>query len=146
METYFSQENKRATNRGRKWSDDDLNKLKTMYMNGIDITEIASNLQKTYESIKQALKIIIVKSGESIENVAKIYNKEISEIHELLSSTNNTKNISFNANIDTEISQLERENTLLKLKVENIKLKIELKNLLKTSNDSNYDNKYNSVD
>ncbi len=122
-------------NYGSKWSDKDKIKLSKYLINSkyqiffdsddILINKLANKFGRSVGGIKAEIRRMVFEkyiNGEDIELISKTYNiiyrdaKQIIKLH-------------LEKESDNEINILEKENKLLKLRIENIKLRDELKNI-----------------
>lgn len=113
--------NKLPENHGSKWLEEDNNKLIKL-LQKYDISKIATKLGRTEGSIKAKIKKIIMEeylNGVSIESVSDKLNLIYKDVKSIIK-------IYLDKESDTEIRILEKENNLLKLRLENYRLKKEI--------------------
>lgn len=135
LEKEFEQEinQKQPPNYGNKWDDADkerLIKLLNKYnIKSLDenekINKIAKKLERTVGGIKYEIKRIIYEKyfrGIDAENISKEFNLSYRDIKFIIRNY-------IEKDSDKDILMLERENKILRLKIENFKLKKELKEI-----------------
>lgn len=117
------------SNYGNKWTDDDRKKLIKLLKNSYDVDIIANKLNRSEGGIKAEIrKIVYAKyiEGNSAEDIS----KELNIVY------NNVKSIiktSIEQDCDNDINNLEKENKLLRLKIENIRLHKKLASINKVN-------------
>lgn len=117
------------TNYGLKWSDDEKKTLLKMLkesVNEIDISKIALTLGRSEGGVKGEIKKIIITkymNGENAEDIGK-------ELNIIYKNVKSIIKLYLEKDVDMEINNLEKENKLLKLKMENIELRKNLKKML----------------
>jgi hypothetical protein len=124
--TNFEMKNNFPCNYGNKWTEEERKILLKLLNEGNEIEEIALELNRSTGGIKAEIrKIVFNKYMQGID--IEIISKELNIIYKNIKSI-----IKFylDKNCDNEIYTLEKENKLLKLKIENIKLKNELKEFI----------------
>ena len=123
-------------NHGKIWSESERKKIKKLLQNNIyknnnelfdeqNILVISKTLERTEYAIKEEIKKMLFNdymNGIYYDNLTKIYNIPESNIKIIIK-------LFIDKNSKKIIDQLENENKLLKLKVENIKLKKEISEL-----------------
>ena len=123
-------------NHGKIWSESERKKIKKLLQNNIyknnnelfdeqNILVISKTLERTEYAIKEEIKKMLFNdymNGIDYDNLTKIYNIPESNIKIIIK-------LFIDKNSKKIIDQLENENKLLKLKVENIKLKKEIREL-----------------
>jgi hypothetical protein len=123
-------------NHGKIWSESERKKIKKLLQNNIyknnnelfdeqNILVISKTLERTEYAIKEEIKKMLFNdymNGIDYDNLTKIYNIPESNIKIIIK-------LFIDKNSKKIIDQLENENKLLKLKVENIKLKKEISEL-----------------
>jgi hypothetical protein len=126
---------KQPANYGAHWSDDDKTKLiKLLHKNDneeINYTEIATKLGRTEGGVKGEIKKMVITkyfNGIDAEKISTELNIQYKYIKMMIYSYLDEK-------IDEDIKKLEKENSLLKLKIENIKLRKNIIKLIKKDND-----------
>lgn len=120
---------------GISWNDEDKQHLIKMIknynnqeiniLNDNIIKIMATKLERTDGGIKEEIKKIIFNSyiqGNSVDNISKEYNLTVSNVKLII-------NLFLENNSDKLIKLLEKENKLMKLKIENYKLRKELETL-----------------
>ena len=115
--------NNLPSNYGNKWSEEERKILIKLLNEGNEIEDIAYELNRSNGGVKAEIrKIVFNKYMQGID--AEIISKELNIIYKNIKSI-----IKFylDKNCDNEINVLEKENKLLKLKIENFKLRNELK-------------------
>jgi hypothetical protein len=115
--------NEMPKNYGNKWTDEDKNLLiellKTNTNKEIDYAEIAQKLGRTEGGVKGEVKKMIVRrylNGEEADLISIDLNIQYKFVKIMLKSY-------FDNEIEEDIKNLEKENTFLKLKMENLKLR-----------------------
>jgi hypothetical protein len=110
-------------NYGNKWSDDDKTKLIDLLKKNkekeIDYVEIANKLGRSEGGVKGEIKKIIITrylNGEEAEKISIDMNLQYKFVKIIIYSY-------IDSEIDNDIKNLEKENKLLKLKMENIELR-----------------------
>jgi hypothetical protein len=124
--TNFEMKNNLPCNYGNKWTEEERKILLKLLNEGNEIEEIALELSRSTGGIKAEIrKIVFNKYMQGID--IEMISKELNIIYKNIKSI-----IKFylDKNCDNEIYTLEKENKLLKLKIENIKLKNELKEFI----------------
>ncbi len=124
--TNFEIKNNLPCNYGNKWTEEERKILLKLLNEGNEIEEIALELNRSTGGIKAEIrKIVFNKYMQGID--IEIISKELNIIYKNIKSI-----IKFylDKNCDNEIYTLEKENKLLRLKIENIKLKNELKEFI----------------
>ncbi len=106
------------SNYGNKWSDEERKRLIKLLKNSYDIDVIATKLNRSEGGIKAEIKkIVYAKYTEGID--AEGISKELNIVY------NNVKSmikVSIDQECENDINNLEKENKLLRLKIENIRL------------------------
>ena len=121
------------SNYGNKWTDDERKRLLKLLKNSYDVDVIANKLNRSEGGIKAEIrKIVYAKyiEGNSAEDIS----KELNIVY------NNVKSIiktSIDQDCENDINNLEKENKLLRLKIENIRLHKKLASLNKVNNNNN---------
>ena len=128
-------DNNLPKNYGNKWSDEDRMiliklliespKLSLDDINNNIINNLAVKLGRTVGGIKGEIKKIVFDKyikGNSIDNISEELNLTYFNIKSMIK-------LHLDKDCDNEINLLEKENKLLKLKIDNIKLKNKLKNI-----------------
>lgn len=108
-------------NHGSKWLEEDNNKLIKL-LQKYDINKIAIKLGRTEGSIKAKIKKIIMEeylNGVDIDTISNKLNLIYKDVKSIIK-------IYLDKESDTEIRILEKENNLLKLRLENYRLKKEI--------------------
>jgi hypothetical protein len=129
LETEVSDEIKKniPSNYGNKWTDDERKRLIKLLKNGYVVESIASKLNRSEGGIKAEIrKIVYSKYIEGCD--AEAISKEFNIVY------NNVKSIiktSIEQDCENDINNLEKENKLLRLKIENIRLHKKLASLNK---------------
>jgi hypothetical protein len=124
--TCFEVKNNLPSNYGSKWSEEERNLLIKLLNEGYQIEDIASELNRSSGGVKAEIrKIVFNKYMQGIDT--EVISKELNIIYKNIKSI-----IKFylDKNCDDEINFLEKENKLLKLKIENFKLRNELKEFI----------------
>jgi hypothetical protein len=118
-------------NFGNKWTDEDKNMLITLLKqsanNEIDYANIALKLARSEGGVKGEVKKMIITrylNGEGAELIATDMNVQYKFVKILIK-------LYIENDIDTDINNLEKENKLLKLKMENMELRKNIYNLTK---------------
>ncbi len=124
-------------NYGSKWSDKDKLKLEKylssskyqMFYDSDDIliNKLANKFGRTVGGIKAAIRRLVFEkyiSGQDPESISKNFNIVYRDVKQIIK-------LHLERESDNEINILEKENKLLKLRIENIKLRDELKNITK---------------
>jgi hypothetical protein len=119
--------NNMPSNYGNKWTDDERKRLVKLLKNSYEVDVIATKLNRSEGGIKAEIKkIVYAKYIEGID--ADGISKELNIVY------NNVKSM-IKAGIDqdceNDINNLEKENKLLRLKIENIRLHKKLASLNK---------------
>lgn len=116
-------------NYGNKWSDEDKNILmqflKQNKSKEVDYLEIANKLGRSEGGVKGEVKKMIIArylNGEEADNIALDMNIQYKFVKIIIKSYIDNE-------IDNDISSLEKENKLLKLKMENMELRKNIFNL-----------------
>lgn len=122
-------------NYGSKWSDKDKIKLSKYLINSkyqiffdsddILINKLANKFGRSVGGIKAEIRRMVFEkyiNGEDIELISKTYNIIYRDVKQIIK-------LHLEKESDNEINILEKENKLLKLRIENIKLRDELKNI-----------------
>ena len=116
---------KLPSNYGNKWTDDDRNKLLNYLKEGKEIDFIANSLNRSEGGIRGEIKKIIFTKYLEGDDATKI-SKEMNIIYKNVKSI---IKIHLERDCENEIAILEKENKLLELKIKNLKLRNELKEL-----------------
>jgi IS30 family transposase len=117
------------SNYGNKWTDEERKRLVKLLKNSYDIDIIANKLNRSEGGIKAEIKkIVYAKYTEG--NDAEAISKELNIVY------NNVKSmikVSIDKECENDINNLEKENKLLRLKIENIRLHKKLASINKKS-------------
>ena len=106
------------SNYGNKWSDEERKRLIKLLKNSYDIDVIATKLNRSEGGIKAEIKkIVYAKYTEGID--AEGISKELNIVYNNLKSM---IKVSIDQECENDINNLEKENKLLRLKIENIRL------------------------
>ena len=116
---------KLPSNYGNKWTDDDRNKLLSYLKDGKEIEFIAHSLDRSEGGVRGEIKKIIFNKYLEGDDATKI-SKEMNIIYKNVKSI---IKIHLERDCESEIAILEKENKLLELKIKNLKLRNELKEL-----------------
>jgi hypothetical protein len=124
-------------NYGSKWSDKDKLKLEKYLSSSkyqifydsddILINKLANKFGRTVGGIKAEIRRMVFEkyiSGQDPESISKNFNIVYRDVKQIIK-------LHLERESDNEINILEKENKLLKLRIENIKLRDELKNITK---------------
>jgi transposase-like protein len=118
------------SNFGNKWSEEEKNELLAMIResgNELDIEGIAKKLGRSQGGIKAEIKKMIVEKylqGDDTNKISKELNLEFRYVKNILKYY-------FEKESEIDAKALESENKLIKLKIDNIKLRKELKDIMK---------------
>ena len=117
------------SNYGNKWTDEERKKLIKLLKNSYDVDVIADKLNRSEGGVKAEIKKIVY--AKYIEgNDAEAISKELNIVY------NNVKSmikVSIDKECENDINNLEKENKLLRLKIENIRLHKKLASINKKS-------------
>jgi IS30 family transposase len=114
---------------GSKWTDEERKRLVKLLKNSYDVDVIANKLNRSEGGVKAEIKKIVY--AKYIEgNDAEAISKELNIVY------NNVKSmikVSIDKECENDINNLEKENKLLRLKIENIRLHKKLASINKKS-------------
>ena len=123
--TCYEVKNNLPSNYGNKWSEEEQKILIKLLNEGNEIDKIALQLNRTIGGVKGEIRKIVFNKymqGEDAEKISK-------ELNIIYKNVKSIIKIYLDNNCDNEINILEKENKLLKLKIENFKLRRELKEI-----------------
>lgn len=136
LEKELDNKNTHPKNYGSKWSDSDKKKLLKYLTNSkykifydsddIMINKVASRLKRSVGGIKAEIRRVVFEKyicGTDIESISSELNIIFKDVKQIIK-------LHLEKESDSEINVLEKENKLLKLRIENIKLRDELKSML----------------
>ena len=106
------------SNYGNKWSDEERKRLIKLLKNSYDIDVIATKLNRSEGGIKAEIKKIVYakyKEGIDAEGISKELNIVYNNVKSMIK-------VSIDQECENDINNLEKENKLLRLKIENIRL------------------------
>jgi hypothetical protein len=117
------------SNYGNKWSDEERKKMIKMLKNGDDVIIIADKLNRSEGGIKGEIKKIVY--SKYIDGIdAEIISKELNIIYKNVKSI---IKVCIEQDCDNNITNLEKENKFLRLKIDNIRLRKKIASMNKNS-------------
>ena len=105
-------------NYGNKWTDEERKKLIKLLKNSYDVNIIASKLNRSEGGIKAEIKKLVYAKyieGNDAEGISKELNIVYNNVKSMIKA-------SIEQECENDINNLEKENKLLRLKIENIRL------------------------
>jgi hypothetical protein len=117
------------SNYGNKWTDEERKRLVKLLKNSYDVDVIASKLNRSEGGIKAEIKKIVYAkymNGIDAEEISKELNIVYNNIKSIIK-------VSIDQECENDINNLEKENKLLQLKIENIRLHKKLASINKKS-------------
>lgn len=106
------------SNYGNKWTDEERKKLIKLLKNSYDVNIIASKLNRSEGGIKAEIKKLVYAKyieGNDAEGISKELNIVYNNVKSMIKA-------SIEQECENDINNLEKENKLLRLKIENIRL------------------------
>jgi len=117
------------SNYGNKWTDEERKRLVKLLKNSYDIDIIANKLNRSEGGIKAEIKKIVYAKyteGNDAEAISKEFNIVYNNVKSMIK-------VSIDKECENDINNLEKENKLLRLKIENIRLHKKLASINKKS-------------